>query len=261
MTKRRRATVTVLLAAGVFALAGCGDAADHPDNALGQSQTPTGSAMQSFLEQCERGVAEWSGQGQVDYPEVLRLELDRAGRYAAAVDVRDRPAPPEDLVPDGTSEEIRVKCIVGARLLEVDDDIVQITVPDTAGDGGWVYREFTPTGVLQWSWSVTATRPRDTEVTLELRPSIRRDDDGTIVANAEETTLQHTRVEVSAGMVQRAGSWVDENQGYVALLAVAAGSALVWALKSIADVREEGRRAFPTAFRRRRRDTDSSAPS
>lgn len=260
MTKRHR-TAAVLAAVGILTLTGCGGDLDSdgegPIPVSSPPATPGGSAVQRFLEQCERGVAQWSDQGQVDFPEVLRLELNRAGRYAAAVDVRDRPAPAGELVPGGKSDEIRVKCIVGARLVSLDEDIVRITVPDTAGDGGWVYREFTPTGLLQWSWSVTATRPHDSEVTLELRPSIRRDGDGTIVANAEETTQQRTRVEVSAGMLQRTGSWVDENQGYVALLAVALGSALVWVLRSIADVREEGRRAFPTGLRRRKRDADA----
>ena len=101
--------------------------------------------------------------------------------------------------------------------------------------------------MLQWSWSVTARAPHDTDLTLKkLRPSIRRDDDGTIVADAEQTTEQRTRVEVTAGVMQRGSSWVDENKGYVAVLGAALIAVLLWLLRSIADVREREKRPFPS---------------
>jgi hypothetical protein len=257
MMKRRR-VAALALAAAALAFTACGADGDWEENRPPPIPADS-SALQTFLSRCARGIAQWSGQGQVDYPPVLHLHMDRASTYAAAVDVRDHPAPADELVQGGKADPISVKCIVGARLIPTDTDIVDVALPDTARDGGWVYREFTPTGVLQWSWSVTARAPHDSDLTLELRPSIRREADGAIVADAEQTTEQRTRVEVTAGMVQRGSSWVDENKGYVAVLGAALITFLLWLLRTIADVREEGRQAFPEGTSRRRRRSPRSA--
>jgi hypothetical protein len=176
----------------------------------------------AFQRACEQGANAWRG-GQVDYPKTLGVLLGEAATYNAAVDVRDVPLPEQTVidVPRGkaTSEPVAVQCLLAARLTPVDDDIKVADTPE----GEWSFREFTPVGVVEWSWSVTATTPADHELRLDLRPAVRLDESPTtpITQLASFTT----EVDVKSTALERLAHWFDTQWPLLAGIAAILGAA------------------------------------
>ncbi|WP_133247558.1 hypothetical protein [Arthrobacter sp. H-02-3] len=124
--------------------------------------------VEAFQRDCENGVQKWR-TAQVDYPKELSIAVNDSVTYNAAVDIRDAPLPADDvIVASGSTgfERIDVKCRLAARLTAVGAGI------KIDGDSVMVNQEFTPLGVVEWSWSVTAIQPVDQELRLEVRPAI-----------------------------------------------------------------------------------------
>ncbi len=134
--------------------------------------TPPGSGqptdplpLEAFIEECRHSVEHWR-IAQVDYPRKLDLEKSVPGVYLAAVDVRDHPLPPEQVIPglDLMGASLDVKCVLSARL--VGDDSMSVDPPL------WTPRSFNPAGLLNWSWSVTASTAGSRRLRLELQPAV-----------------------------------------------------------------------------------------
>ena len=201
-------------------------ASSPPPSSPAPTKTPGETdpdSLQSFRQKCEDGVASWRS-GQVVRPEKLRLPLARGTTYNAAVDIRDELLPPADLVENnGTlkSELIEVKCILAARLVAVDDGIT-VTPP---GDDDWVYREFPPSGAVEWAWSVTATTPDEHQLRLDLRPAVRL---GGLPSAASETLVSSftTDVTVDATAIEETSHWFSTEWTNLAKIAGALAAAV-----------------------------------
>ena len=183
---------------------------------------PTGpESLESFQENCERGAGRWR-RGQVDYPDRISVELGKGETYNAAVDVRETPLPPDDVVENtgaSTFEVVAVQCLLAARLVPVDEGI---TV-GPSGEEDWIYRQFTPDGVVEWAWSVEATTPEAHKLRLDLRPAVRMDG----LPNLLETQVSSfsTEVAVTATGIEEASYWFSTQwpllAGIAAILAAA----------------------------------------
>ena len=85
--------------------------------------------------------------------------------------------------------------------------------------------EFAPSGVTEWSWTVTATKPVDQELRLELHPAIISDsgtsDLGYSSANQASFT---TEVHVEASVLQSTAYWFDTNWKLIVTICAAVGA-------------------------------------
>ncbi len=194
-------------------------------------------SLLSFQRDCERGAGRWRA-GQVDYPDQLLVPLGRGTTYNAAVDVQDEPLPPDDVVENtGTStfELVAVQCVLGARLVAVDEGIA--VAPSAEGD--WTYREFTPSGVVEWAWSVTATTPQGHELRLDLRPAVRMD--GLPNVLDMQVSSFKTDVNVDATRLERASYWFNTQWpllvGICAVLAAAVLALVAFGRRILGDDR------------------------
>lgn len=185
---------------------------------------PDPARLDAFLARCEQGAETWRA-GQVDYPRSLPVSMGGSASYVAAVDVRDEPLPAEEVIPgaDPFGEPVAVKCVLAARLTTVGDSL-------EVDEQEWIFRSFTPTGVVNWSWSVTARAPGDHDLRLEIEPAVALDDLHRFGSSPNTTTFV-TRVSVDATWLQRAGEWWKGNWDVVALIAAAVGAALVGVVK------------------------------
>jgi hypothetical protein len=194
-----------------------GDLEDAPNVEPTSSSEPTGPAepsasstprpltggLKRFVEQCGRGMN--YREGQVDYPRRISVRLGQTTTYGAAVDIRDAPLPPRRVIPgeDPTAEPVVVQCVVGARLVAVGRGMeVQ---GGESSDGGWRYQRFIPSGVVEWSWSVTALSPRQQELRLDIRPAARTV--GTLDIASTASTSFVTSVEVESSWIERLADW------------------------------------------------------
>jgi hypothetical protein len=165
--------------------------------------------LRAFSEECKAATGEYR-PGEITYPRTLPAEMGEAANYEAAISIR-RPAllPSGDIdAVDPAEEPVSVQCLVGARLVAVDDGLT-VKEPDVAGDGGWVYQRFAPDGALDWAWSVTPTTPRDGTVNLELRPAIK----GLDVTQVSQgrTGVYPSEVIVRSSWPQRTAHWMQSN--------------------------------------------------
>jgi hypothetical protein len=214
------------------------------------SRQPEVDQLSAFAAQCGATTAYRSGR--VLYPRTLTADLGEATTYGAAVDVRDSPAAPGDVIPgpDPTSEPVLVQCVIGARLVEVGPGI-SVENDDAAADGGWRYQQFTPAGVLEWSWSVTPLVPRRQELRLELRPVV--EVSGDLPVPRTTTTQFVTRVEVHANWIQRLSYWFStawpQLAAVAAILAGALTAVLIFTKETrtrITELRASGAKRRPT---------------
>lgn len=176
----------------------------------------------------------------------MTIKVGDSENYNAALDVRSVPLPADEVIETepgaATSENVLVKCTLAARLRAVGETL---TVDDPASDnGGWVVQEFTPTGVLEWSWTVTAEKPADAELRLDIRPAI------AIAAAAEDlvyatqsSTSFNTDVIVDGNLLSRSAYWFEGNWGYVLAIAVPVGIAATALLRWWLGLRTEVRKA------------------
>ncbi|MET0724753.1 MAG: hypothetical protein ABWY36_00280 [Leifsonia sp.] len=202
------------------------------------------SALEAFQRDCAQGVQNWR-DAQVDFPGTLTVKLDESLNYNAAVDIRSEPLPPDEVIEtDGGSaefESVQIRCTVAARVIAVGD---ALTVDEESNElaGGWILQEFTPTGVVEWSWTVDAVKPVDQELRLELRPAI------VAGASLDELTYSSasqasftTDVHVEATMLQAVNFWFDSNWGLIVAIVTPIGIAVLALLGWMRKVRTEAR--------------------
>lgn len=177
----------------------------------------TAGDLDAFLEACEDGVEEWR-RGRLEYPALLRVDLDDSVTYVAALDVTaDAPPPTQVPGPSPTSAPVDVRCGVSARLVPLGDGLA-------VDEEGWVDRAFTPTGVVRWSWAVHADEPGDDDVRIELRPAVAVGDDVVTGAAVAEYV---TAVDVRTPFVRSLGDWWVAYWGTIALVAAGLGAAVL----------------------------------
>ncbi|KQP70972.1 hypothetical protein ASF40_03865 [Microbacterium sp. Leaf288] len=184
-------------------------------------------AVARFQERCEEGVEEWR-EGKVDYPSELSVPVEGAVNYNAALDVRSEPLPADEVVDVGdgaaASEEVLVKCTVAARLTPVGDALSVAEEP-TESVGGWIVQEFSPKGVVEWSWTVTALEPVDQQLRLELRPAIVVEDAAGDPGYASRNLASFTTdVTVEASLLHRTAYWFEVNWPLIVIIATAIGA-------------------------------------
>lgn len=181
--------------------------------------------LRAFVEACDAGVEDWRS-GQFDHPGEMTLEVNQTSTYVAAVDIRETPQPAELVLPGvgAQGEPVAVQCVLSARLLPVGDGL-------EVQDRSWIMRQFTPTGVLNWSWSVKALRPGVSELRLELQPALSARDPGTRALMQPEhpsrVTAFVTRVHVNANALQRSGQWWKDNWPVLLMIATGLGAAVL----------------------------------
>lgn len=179
------------------------------------------SDFATFQQDCEKGVAAWR-IGQVDYPRSLSIQVRQAADYNAAVDLRDNPLPPDQVIDSGdpASEPVAVRCLLAARLVPVGEYIKV----NGASAVEWAPRQFTPSGVMEWRWSVTAEKPVDQQLRLVLVPAVLVEGTTYVSGSDSEASLL-TRVMVEATLIDRISYWFETQWpllvGIAAVLAVA----------------------------------------
>lgn len=192
-------------------------------------------AVVAFQERCAHGVEEWR-DALVDYPDRMSVTIDVGANYNAAVDARSEPLPPDEVieVEDGTatSEAVLVKCTVAARLTPVGQ-AMEVLDQASETNAGWVLQEFTPSGVIEWSWTVTARHPVDEQLRLELRPAIVLGESaGDLEYAGKNVSSFTTDVHVEASALHHAAYWVDVNRPLIWTIGSAIGAAtlavIVW---------------------------------
>ncbi|MEV4900054.1 hypothetical protein AB0K08_01780 [Citricoccus sp. NPDC055426] len=167
------------------------------------------------------------------YPRSLQTDVGDSETYQAAVVLDQSDQSLDEVIsnPDGvtTQQGIRVRCIVGARLLAVGENVT------VAGDPGsiesdWVNRRFTADGTIDWAWSVTATVPEDQQVRIQLRPALSINDGAqTITSDSVRTYV--TEVQVSASLVERVAYWFETQWPLLVGIALALGVAVLAVLR------------------------------
>lgn len=192
-------------------------------------------SVEDFLRDCETGVNEWR-TGQVDYSAELKVAINGSATYNAAVDIRDSPLPPDEviLVPGSSSfERIDVQCTIAAQLVPAGEHLVV----DGQRQGEWLNREFTPTGVVEWSWSVTAKEPVDQDLRLLIRPAILAKGgltDGTFYGESEASLITH--VKVDASFFHRFSHWFKEQWPLLSGVAVVLGGGVLTFTQWLSDL-------------------------
>lgn len=214
---------------------GVGQGEDEGDGQGDNGGDGTDAAIAAFQQRCAEGVEEWRA-GLVDYPDRMSVTIEIGANYNAAVDVRSEPLPPDEVieVEDGvaTGEPVLVKCTIAARLTPVGDAL-DVAEQASETDAGWVLQEFTPSGVVEWSWTVTAHDPVDEQLRLELRPAIVVDESaGDLEYAGRSVSSFTTDVHVEASFLHHAAHWVDVNRPLIWTIASAVGAAtlalIVW---------------------------------
>jgi hypothetical protein len=130
-----------------------------------------------------------------------------------------------------------IKCEVSARLESTDDGL-------EVHNGDWATQEFTPSGVVQWAWSVDGTKLGSHGLRVELRPAIIVGDANTPQAGgggAEELSIFTTPVSVTGGPLQYLYAWWDDNYGKLSAILLAVGAAIVGTRSWILGLRDKDR--------------------
>jgi hypothetical protein len=235
--------VAALFAIVIFAVTnstngdGTGSEAIPPPN-------PDPNQLAAFFANCEKGIATWRA-GQVDYPARLSMDMGQLVAYVAAVDIRTNPLPAAQVIPGGTpeSEPVAVQCLLGARLLPVGNAM-------EVDNREWILRKFTPTGLLNWSWSVKAVAAGDHELRLELEPVVTTQSQYVLLQGGSppDVSTHVSQVHVNASWIQRVGQWWDDSWPIITVVAAGIGAAIIAVIKWGGEVFE----AVHNAFRKRR---------
>jgi len=107
--------------------------------------------------------------------------------------------------------------------------------------GGWRYLKFTPSGILEWSWSVTPRTPVSQELRLELKPAAELNGFPTALSTADYVT----HVEVEADFVSKLSFWFQTRWKLIGVVAAAIAAAVLGILKFGADAHDAFRKLFP----------------
>jgi hypothetical protein len=219
-----------------------------PGSTVGESEpapatTTRPTDLASFLADCERGIRDWR-PAQVDYPAELSIEKGGTESYVVAVDASDTPLDPSEAIPgpSPTGEAVFVRCEVAARLTPLGSAL-------TVDEVDWIVRSFTPTGVIRWTWVVTAVEADDQDLELELQPAV-RSEDGTILVGQSSTEISSfiTAVRVEEDAVARVGEWWESRWTIMALVAAGIGAAILALLRFGAQLADQTRQTV-AAFR------------
>ncbi len=205
-----------------------GSATTDPTTSPTQSPSRSPSAddeIAAFIRECRRSTT--FRVGQVDFPKTFELRLGETRSYNAAVDVRAQPAPATRVIDAGDPREepIKVQCVLSARLVPVGAALKVVASGDT-DERGWMPRQFTPDGVVEWSWDISALEPRDQELRLELQPAVAVED--TSLSQTISTTASFvTPVSVGATGLERGSFWFKTQWPLVTGIAGAVGVAVL----------------------------------
>ena len=218
-------------------LGGCAGGDDGQAIRPSASNPPVPEAAQDFQRKCEQGLNSWR-EGQITYPRRLTIPLDETVTYEAVVDINENPLPPDEIIEaDGGAagtERLFVRCRLAAKLSALEDGLDVSQDPDAEGSG-WIYQEFTPSGVIEWSWAVTATEPVDQRLRLELRPALQVNELASY-ATANQVSFT-TDVTVEASPLQRMWHWMQTQWPLVVGIATPLGAAILALLGWIQKVR------------------------
>jgi len=242
-----------------------------PENSASARPSPSApparnAELEAFTRACERHADRWV-RGQVDYPRTLSARMGQATTYSTAVDIRDAPAPPGKEIdsPDPATGSVHVQCVVGARLVPVSSGI-DVEIPADARADGWRYLEFTPSGVLEWSWSVTPSTPASQELLLQLKPAAKSAE--LIPGGSTTTTADYkTPVNVTATRIDRLAYWFQTQWVLLSKVAGTVGVAILATLAFSAKARDAIKSLFtrksttPTRKRAATASTSTKTPS
>lgn len=168
---------------------------------------------------------------QVDYPKALAAEVGKSSIYEAAVDARDARPPADQVIAvssdNAATKQVAVRCRLAARLIPSSD-----TLKVDPDDSDWEYRDFSPTGVVQWAWNVTPTKPVDQKLTLVVRPAIdlsgsegQASNSYGVGSNTEVRVF--TDVSVEATLIEKVAHWFETQWPLVLAILVALGAVAV----------------------------------
>jgi hypothetical protein len=220
----------------------------------GNPLTPD-STVANFVSQCEKSLSAGWRRGQVDYPKQLTVTAAQSTTYLAAVDIRANPLPPSQVLPGPilNSAPVQVKCVLSARLVPPPDKSLDVANKD------WLTREFTPTGVATWNWSVTGLTSGPHPLTLELQPAVAVDAGQLLQPNDNSPYLSSylTTVQVNASLLKRVSEWWNSNWpaalGVLTALGAAVLAFLGWLQKLLELLRK--------LFRAKEPETTGTGPS
>jgi hypothetical protein len=175
--------------------------------------------------------------GRLSYPRFLEARVGDPVTYGAAIDVRDDPVPASSLIPGPSpdSQHVAVQCVVGARLVAVGSGVT-VDAGDAVADGGWRYQQFTPAGVLEWSWNVTPSLPRTQIVRLEVRPAAQVVN-GSVVLSTTSAQYE-TTITVAASWIDRLSYWFETQWPKLVGVAVLVAGAVTAVLVFSKDTRD-----------------------
>lgn len=166
-------------------------------------------------------------EAQVDYPKALSAEVGQASVYEAAVDAREARPPADQVISvsaeNGGVKQVTVRCRLAARLIS-SSELLKIE-PDASD---WEYRDFSPTGVVQWAWNVTPTKPVDQTLTLIVRPAIDvAGSEGAATSGygtgSNSEVRVFTKVSVAATLIERVAYWFETQWPLVLAIFAALG--------------------------------------
>lgn len=214
-----------------------------PTEGVGPTAVPTGSAntLDDFLAACASGLPSSWREGQVDYPKSIRVAVGRATVYEAAIDIRDVPPPPGEVILGADisagSEKVAVQCRLAARLRPVGTALIVDPPADE-----WQDREFSPLGLVEWTWSVTATELIDQQIVLSIQPAVTVVDlaagrTSVYAAGGTSEVSVATDVYVDGTFLQRVNHWLQTEGMLAGAIAVVLVGALLWILTKVVDVR------------------------
>ena len=196
-------------------------------------------SVKEFQHDCEAGINQWR-TAQLNYPQQLTTTVNGSATYNAAVDIRDFPLPADEVIEVtelSSSVHIEVKCTIGAQLRPVGE---HITI-DGEQSGQWLSQDFTPLGIVEWSWSVTTSKPVNQELILSVRPAIAASGgsvDGTFYADNNVASFT-TQVTVNATLLERISYWFETQWLLLVGVAAALGGAILTLKKWIVDFLEK----------------------
>jgi hypothetical protein len=205
------------LAIGLVSLIGACSGA-MPYGGAPPTVAPTPGELAAQLAQCRKGIEEWKkSAGQVDYPKTMTLTFGQATAYNAAIDISDTPQPAASRIivarGEPTAEAITVKCAVAARLRSIGHDMTVEPAEDE-----WQTREFGPSGVVKWTWTVTASSSSNKTLVLEMQPAHLENGEPLVSSSGTEIVEVSTQVQVKSTWIDRSKEWFETQWPKLALI-------------------------------------------
>jgi hypothetical protein len=185
--------------------------------------------MQNYLENCRNNVIDWYDEAVLQYPESIKISLNKTEIYGAAIGITGSPPDPGEAVPSGTPTQtgISIQCFVTAELLAPSDGSLRV---DEIGNTD---RSFAPDGKVDWSWPVTALQSGHHDLRLVLRAAVQNGPDNLRGDPTTQTVTRITDVDVDSTFMQDVQYWWETNwKTIVAILGAIGGGILafiVWA--------------------------------